>query len=61
METQDEPYYLEIDSVYHVLTSCPLGRRIPAELRRPGHGGRELCPACEARLDRRPRLDSAGE
>lgn len=51
METQDEPYYSEIESVYHTLLNCPLGRRIPAELRRQGQGDRPLCSACEARLD----------
>jgi hypothetical protein len=56
VETQDEAYYSEIEGVYHALTDCPLGRRIPAELRRTGTGGRvSLCPACEARLQARRR------
>jgi len=53
VELQDEPYYSEFEGVYHALRDCPLGRRIPAELRRPGPGGRMLCPACEARLEGR--------
>ena len=62
VETQDEPYYSEIESVYHALLDCPLGRRIPAELRRVGTGGRvTMCPACEARLEgRRSRGTNGG-
>jgi hypothetical protein len=58
VETRDETYYSEIESVYHALADCPLGRRIPPELRRAGTGGRvTICLACEARLEgRRPRV-----
>ena len=55
MEVSDQPYYTVIESVYHLLVDCPLGRRIPPELRQPGIGGRALCPACEARLEGRRR------
>jgi hypothetical protein len=59
VETQDEAYYTELESVYHALQSCPLGRRIPAELRRPGTGGRvTICPACDARLEARRRREA---
>jgi hypothetical protein len=51
VEMQDEPYYSELESVYHALINCPIGRRIPAELREPGTGGRPLCVACEVRLE----------
>jgi hypothetical protein len=62
VETQDEAYYSEIESVYHALTDCPLGRRIPAELRRGGTGGRvAICPACEARLEGRRRYGVDGD
>lgn len=56
MEITEDTYYSELDSVYHALADCPLGRRIPAELRRSGTGGRDtICPACEARLKGRRR------
>jgi hypothetical protein len=55
VETADQPYYTELESVYHVVGDCPLGRRIPAELRRDGTGGRSVCPACEVRLEARGR------
>jgi hypothetical protein len=58
MHQQDETYHTEFESVYHVLRDCPLGRRIPAELREPGTGGRALCFACEARLSNQRRDDS---
>ena len=51
MEVADQPYHTVIEGVYHILMDCPLGRRIPPELRRPGAGSRPLCPACEARLE----------
>ena len=52
MEIIEAPYYSELDSVYHALPSCPNGRRIPAEIRRTGKGGRfTMCPACEARVE----------
>lgn len=57
METADEPFFTVIEGVYHQLEDCPVGRRIPPELRRSGTGGRVLCPACEARQDARRRLD----
>jgi hypothetical protein len=59
VETTDEPYYAEFDDVYHVIRDCPLGRRIPDELRHVGTGDRVLCPACEAREQgwRRPNID----
>jgi hypothetical protein len=57
VETADEPYYAELEDVYHVIEDCPLGRRIPAELRQVGTGGRALCPACEVRQEARRRLD----
>ena len=60
MDTADEPYYTTLESVYHVLKDCPLGRRIPPELREAGIGGRELCPACEARQEGRRRLGFDG-
>jgi hypothetical protein len=58
VEMADQPYHMVLESVYHALNDCPLGRRIPPELRQPGVGGRPLCPACEARLEgpRRARL-----
>jgi hypothetical protein len=34
VETLAEPYYSELDGVYHALRSCPSGRQIPAEIRR---------------------------
>ena len=46
METVDLPFFTVIEGVYHVLDDCPVGRRIPPELRQVGTGGRELCPAC---------------
>ena len=52
METLAEPYYSELDCVYHALPNCPSGRQIPAEIRRSGKGGRlTMCPACEARVE----------
>jgi hypothetical protein len=61
VETQEDTYYSEMDSVYHALADCPLGRRIPAELRRAGTGGRvTMCPACDARLEARRRRDAGG-
>jgi hypothetical protein len=51
VETAEQPYYTVIESVYHVLIDCPLGRRIPPDLRQSGVGGRALCPACKARLE----------
>lgn len=51
MEMQDEPYYTELENVYHVLINCPIGRRIPPELRELGSGGKPLCVACEVRLE----------
>ncbi len=60
METADEPYYAEYEFVHHVLDDCPSGRRIPAELRHVGQGGRALCLACEARLEARRRLGLDG-
>ena len=61
MEKQDEAYHAEIESVYHALMDCPLGRTIPAELRRAGTGGRvTICPACEARLEGRRRRGADG-
>jgi hypothetical protein len=56
VETIDEPFFTALEDVYHLLDDCPLGRRIPPELRQPGTGGRELCPACEAREEARRRL-----
>lgn len=62
METLDAPYYADIETVYHVLADCPLGRRIPAELRRAGTGGRmNLCSACEVRIEARRRRDNNGD
>jgi hypothetical protein len=61
VEMQDEPYYSELESVYHAVSDCPLGRRVPAELRQFGTGGRAMCPACEARMEARKRLGSSGE
>lgn len=43
-------YHFPADGMHHIEDGCPLGRRIPPELRRPGTGGLELCPACRARL-----------
>ena len=56
MQTADEPFYTEIEGVYHLLDDCPVGRGTPPELRQPGTGGRELCPAWEARQEARRRL-----
>jgi hypothetical protein len=56
METIDEPFFTALESVYHVLDDCPIGRQVPPELRQPGTGGRVLCPACEARREGRSRL-----
>jgi hypothetical protein len=62
VETPDEPYYSEIESVYHTLPECPIGRRTPPELRRSGTGGRIiLCPACEVRVQARRRRDPDGD
>jgi hypothetical protein len=60
VETADEPYYAILETVYHLVSDCPLGRRIPPELRRDGVGGRTLCPACEARQEARRRLGLDG-
>jgi hypothetical protein len=60
VETTDEPYYSELEDVYHVLKDCPLGRRIPAELRVKGTGGRKLCLACEFRQEARQRPGFVG-
>jgi hypothetical protein len=57
METADESFFTALEGVYHVLEACPLGRRIPPELRQVGTGGRVLCPACEARQDAWRRLE----
>jgi hypothetical protein len=64
MEMWDEEYHTELETigplrtVYHALPHCPVGRRIPAELRRNGRGDQvEICPACEARLNARRWLD----
>jgi hypothetical protein len=59
VEWADEPYYTALERVFHTLKDCPLGRRIPPELRQPGAGGRVLCPACEARQEARRRLDAS--
>lgn len=56
METVDEPFFTALEVVYHLLDDCPLGRLIPPELRQAGTGGRDLCPACEARQQARRRL-----
>lgn len=61
VEMQDEPYYSELEGVYHAVSDCPLGRRVPAELRQSGTGGRAMCPACEARMEARRRLDFSGK
>ncbi len=59
VETQEDTYHSEMDSVYHALAHCPVGRMIPDELRSPGTGGRvTMCPACEARLTGRRRSTS---
>jgi hypothetical protein len=57
MEAADERFFTVIEGVYHVLDDCPVGRRIPPELRQVGSGGRELCPACAARQEGRRRLE----
>lgn len=59
MPVMEETYYSDLESLgpagrpsYHALSRCPVGRRIPDELRIPGPGmGRDMCPACEARLN----------
>jgi hypothetical protein len=59
MESRDEEYHSEFDSidwlgsgVYHALSLCPIGRGIPAEVRQSGRGwGLDLCPACAARIE----------
>jgi hypothetical protein len=48
--SESQHYYSPADGMHHIEDGCPLGRRIPLELRRPGTGGLELCPACRARL-----------
>jgi hypothetical protein len=60
MEIWVEEYYTELETigplrtVYHAVPHCPIGRRIPVELRRNGRGDQlEICPACEARLNAR--------
>ncbi len=58
MRTTDEVYHSELEGIrprqksyYHALSSCPVGRHIPDELRKAGRGGRQdMCPACAARL-----------
>ncbi len=61
MEMQDEPYYSELEGVYHAVSNCPLGRRVPAEMRQSGTGNRAMCPACEARMEARKRLGFSGK
>jgi len=52
MPALDAPYHFVMESTYHTVPSCPTGRLIPVELRRPGTAGRAaMCAACEARLD----------
>jgi hypothetical protein len=50
-----EPYHCLLDGSYHILTDCPLGRRIPPELIIQGKGDGLLCPACRDRVEARRR------
>lgn len=59
MAAAEMTYYSDLEgpgptgrAVYHAVADCPAGRRLPEELRTSGPGdGRELCPACSARLN----------
>jgi hypothetical protein len=47
-------YRGRIDAVHHTDRSCPVGRRIPAELLTEGTGGLPLCSTCRVRGEARP-------
>jgi hypothetical protein len=50
-----DPYHCLLEGSYHVVTECPVGRQIPAELIVPGKGAGTLCPACRDRIEARAR------
>ena len=52
---KEDTYHSPFEHVYHIVNTCPVGRLIPAELRKEGMGigDRPLCSACKCREESR--------
>ena len=50
---KEDTYHSPFEEVYHIVSTCPVGRLIPVELRMDGTGNRPLCSACKGREDGR--------
>ena len=50
--TVQAAYFAALEDVYHINEDCPIGRRIPDDMRSEGPGSpRSLCPTCRVRAE----------